>query len=200
MIKVNRMSGSLMRQKKTLCALAILAMFTSNGWFNKTLAAQQDDLDDGRIALAQSKDIIVEYSPTKYPAQQSEVFQHFATEIEKLNLDTERTAKFGKITPKDVTVYLYDLNGDGVKEIFAMINAYPDFCWGTGCNLYVFAENKNSHELKQILATSGQGQLQVAPEIKNGYSVIHYSDGPPTGRTSSWVWNGTAYSLEEGKK
>lgn len=134
------------------------------------------------------------YSNTKYSKERQMVFDFFQKEIEEMNSDKELRKKFGKNTVKNVSVDLYDLDGDGIREIVAVIYAYPTFCWGTGCSFFIFKQDAQGETITQIFRSGGKGIWFLGPESTNGYVDLKYYNDVPKPEVGTWKWNGTTYT------
>lgn len=191
---------ALMRKRLLLVfAFAVLGITSLQSYAEETQVRDElntyrdkaSSVDKGQKPASLKDSYEVHYGSEENERQRFAVYKYFYKEFDEINnlrnADKELKENFGQASLKDVQVDLYDLNGDGEKEIIANPSAYPIFCWGTGCTLYVFQKAPKTNQLNLILEVGGKGGLYIGPEIKNGYKVIKYYDG--SSKVTNWIWN-----------
>lgn len=87
-----------------------------------------------------------------------------------------RELKAGKVDPSRLFIGRYDLNGDGVEELFVRIS-YGFICGTVGCETVIFEKTSGGWRELSILYTSHFGTvrqiyLNVTEESSTGYKTI----------------------------
>ena len=191
--------------KKRILAEAVMLSLIAFGAYSAVISAQPQKFEltgnnsGSKSALIPDGAYQINFSNKKFPKEQLAVYQFFKKDLDELNLDADRVKKFGKTSKSDVSVDLYDLDEDGTPEIFAMISAYPTFCWGTGCSYVIFKQDNKKHLLK-LFETGGKATLYAGPEISNHYKDLVFYDDIATSKVSVWQWNGKNYILDKETK
>lgn len=95
--------------------------------------------------------------------------------LKDLNKTPKEAQDFANITPKTVSAFETDLNGDGKKEIIGVV--FSTYYWGTaGISLFILEENNNDYKniAKYMINIETNMSFYVLPYKTNGYKDIKY--------------------------
>ena len=95
--------------------------------------------------------------------------------LKELNKTPKEAQDFANITPKTVSAFETDLNGDGKKEIIGVV--FSTLYWGTaGISLFILEENNNNYQniAKYMINIETNMSFYVLPYKTNGYKDIKY--------------------------
>ncbi len=107
----------------------------------------------------------IEFSQTLYPKERAIVQEMFSKEI----LDSKRMGAFGDA---EISIAKYDLNQDGIQDIFVMISG-GSFCGSQGCLTMIYVVDKRGvwHEAYRFNTYPAWG---VSHQKHNGYfDLVH---------------------------
>ena len=96
--------------------------------------------------------------------------------LKELNKTPKEAQDFANITPKTISAFETDLNGDGKKEIIGVV--FSTYYWGTaGYSLFILEENNNNdyqNIAKYMINIETNMSFYVLPYKTNGYKDIKY--------------------------
>ena len=95
--------------------------------------------------------------------------------MKELNRTPKEAQDFANITPKTVSAFETDLNGDGRKEIIGVI--FSTYYWGTaGYSLFILEEKNNNYQniAKYMINIETNMKFYVLPNKTNNFKDIKY--------------------------
>ena len=95
--------------------------------------------------------------------------------LKDLNKTFKEAQDFANITPKTVSAFETDLNGDGKKEIIGVV--FSTLYWGTaGYSLFILEEKNNNYQniAKYMINIETNMKFYVLPYKTNDYKDIKY--------------------------
>lgn len=95
--------------------------------------------------------------------------------LKELNRTPKEAQDFANITPKTVSAFETDLNGDGRKEIIGVI--FSTYYWGTaGYSLFILEEKNNNYQniAKYMINIETNMKFYVLPNKTNNFKDIKY--------------------------
>lgn len=120
------------------------------------------------------------------------------TDYEKIEDFVKTVINNKKETDKDMryNIYVskYDLNSDGIDEIFISLNGSSFLCGMTGnCSIEIYQKNDNSFNL--ILNVGAVGVIKVLTTKSNGFYDLKL--GGRGFKYPLWTYDGTRYKLNK---
>ena len=95
--------------------------------------------------------------------------------LKDLNKTPQEAQDFANITPKTISAFETDLNGDGKKEIIGVV--FSTLYWGTaGYSLFILEEKANNYQniAKYMINIETNMKFYVLPYKTNDYKDIKY--------------------------
>ena len=96
--------------------------------------------------------------------------------LKELNQTPKEAQDFANITPKTVSAFETDLNGDGKKEIIGVV--FSTLFWGTaGYSLFILEEKENKYQnIAYMLSFEPLEQFYILHSATNHYKDIKFHD------------------------
>lgn len=94
--------------------------------------------------------------------------------LKNLNKTPKEAQDFANITPKTISAFETDLNGDGKKEIMGVV--FSTYYWGTaGYSLFILEENSNNYQnIAYLLNFEPSKEIYILNKKTNKYKDIQF--------------------------